>query len=294
MDASGSPRDSGFISRSAHPFSGMASRSPIRIYLAILAIILVIGVIGFMILEGLTPLDSVYYVIVTVATVGYGDITAKTPAGKALAIFIIIAGFGSFVAVFANVVEKLVERSKARERRRKVNMIIGVFFSEFGTEMLGRLARSDPDAAEIRKDLVVKERWNPAEFRRAREQLAAHRYQIDGSRIDLDELRRFLREKRPFLLALMENPVLFEDDLFTGLLQGVFHLADELLRRGDLGGIPPSDRAHLVTDVSRVYRSLTLQWLDSMEHLKEHHPYLFSLAMRTNPFDEEAKVVVVE
>jgi hypothetical protein len=29
-----------------------------------------------------------------------------------------------------------------------------------------------------------------------------------------------------------------------------------------------------------------------MEHLKEHHPYLFSLAMRTNPFDPEADVVV--
>jgi hypothetical protein len=270
----------------------MASLSPLRIYLAILALVLVIGVIGFMILEGLTPLDSVYYVVVTVATVGYGDITPKTAAGKILGIVIIVAGFGSFVAVFANIVENLVGRSEARERRRKVNMIIGVFFSEFGTELLGRLARTDPDVAGIRKDLVVEERWTPAEFLRVREQLAGHRYRIDGSGIDLGELRRFLREKRPFLLALMENPVLFEDDLFTGLLQAVFHLADELLRRGDLSAIPPSDRAHLVTDAARVYRPLTLLWFDSMEHLKEHHPYLFSLAMRTNPFDEEARVEV--
>jgi hypothetical protein len=105
-------------------------------------------------------------------------------------------------------------------------------------------------------------------------------------------MRRFLREKRPFLLALMENPVLFEEDLFTSLLQAVFHLADELLRRGDLSAIPASDRAHLVTDAGRVYRPLVLQWVASMEHLKEHHPYLFSLAMRTNPFDDKASVVV--
>jgi len=41
-----------------------------------------------------------------------------------------------------------------------------------------------------------------------------------------------------------------------------------------------------------VYRPLALAWLDSTEHLKEHHPCPFSLAMRTNPFDKEAAVVV--
>jgi hypothetical protein len=272
----------------------MATLSPIRIYLAILATVVVIGVLGFMAIEGLAPLDAAYYVVVTVATVGYGDITPKTAAGRILAIFLILAGVGTFVAVFANVVENFVGRSEARERRRKVNMIIGVFFSEFGTEMLGRLARADPDAGGMWKDLVVKEGWTPAEFRRVREKLAGREYRLDGSKVDLEEMRRFLREKRPFLLALMENPVLFEDDLFTGLLQAVFHQADELLRRGDLSTIPPSDRAHLVTDAIRVYRPLALQWLDSMEHLKEHHPYLFSLAMRTNPFDENARVTVEE
>jgi hypothetical protein len=171
-------------------------------------------------------------------------------------------------------------------------MIIGVFFSEFGTEMLGKLARTDPDAGQIRQDLVVRDGWSPAEFRRVRERIAAHGCRVDGSRIDLEEMRGFLREKRPFLLALMENPVLFDENLFTSLLQAVFHLADELLRRGDLSALPPSDRAHLVADAGRAYRPLVLQWLDSMEHLKEHHPYLFSLAMRTNPFDEAASVVV--
>jgi voltage-gated potassium channel len=271
----------------------MVTLSPVRIYLGILAIVLVVGVLGFMSIEGLSPLDAVYYVIVTVATVGYGDITPRTGAGKILSIVVIIAGFGSFVAVFANVVENLVERSEAWDRRRKVNMIIGVFFSEFGTEMLGTLARLDPEAVGIRKDLVVREGWRGAEFRRAREDLMAYRYHIDGGRVDFERIRQFLREKRPFLLALMENPVLFEDDTFTNLLQAVFHLADELLRRGDLSAIPPSDHAHLVTDAGRVYRPLALQWLDSMEHLKEHHPYLFSLAMRTNPFDDEADVLVM-
>ena len=271
----------------------MASPSPLRIYLAILVLAFLIGILGSMAIEGLSPLDAAYFVVVTVATVGYGDITPQTPAGRALVIFIIIAGVGSFVAVFANAIEILVGRSEARERQRKVNMIIGVFFSEFGTEILGVLARTDPDSVKLRSDLLVQGTWTDAGFRRVRERLMAYGYRVDGSRVDLEKIRQFLRKKRPFLLALMENPVLFEDDTFSDLLQTVFHLADELLRRGDLSAIPPSDHAHLVTDIERVYRPLTLQWLDSMEHLKVHHPYLFSLAMRTNPFDEKASVVVM-
>jgi len=270
----------------------MASVSPIRIYVTILVLACIVGVFGSMAVEGLSPLDAVYYVVATIATVGYGDIAPKTPAGRALAIFLILAGVGSFVAVFANTIEILVGRTETRERRRKVSMIIGVFFSEFGTEMLGSLAAKDPDAGKIRSDLLVRSAWTDAEFGRVRGKISAYGYRVDGSRVDLEGLRRFLKEKRPFLLALMENPVLFEDDSFTNLLQAVFHLADELLRRGDLSAIPPSDHAHLVTDTERVYRPLALLWLDSMEHLKEHHPYLFSLAMRTNPFDSEADVVV--
>jgi hypothetical protein len=33
-------------------------------------------------------------------------------------------------------------------------------------------------------------------------------------------------------------------------------------------------------------------WLDYVRHLKDGYPYLFSLAMRTNPLDETASPVV--
>jgi hypothetical protein len=34
------------------------------------------------------------------------------------------------------------------------------------------------------------------------------------------------------------------------------------------------------------------QWLDYLRYLKTNYPYLFSLAIRTNPFDEKASPVV--
>jgi hypothetical protein len=42
----------------------------------------------------------------------------------------------------------------------------------------------------------------------------------------------------------------------------------------------------------RVHRQLVEQWISYMHHLKADYPFLFSLALRTNPFDPEAKVEV--
>ncbi|MDD5585217.1 MAG: hypothetical protein PHV55_09220 [Candidatus Omnitrophica bacterium] len=45
-------------------------------------------------------------------------------------------------------------------------------------------------------------------------------------------------------------------------------------------------------DMKRAYQQLILRWLDYMKYLKQDYPYLFSLAMRTNPFDANAAVEV--
>jgi hypothetical protein len=47
-------------------------------------------------------------------------------------------------------------------------------------------------------------------------------------------------------------------------------------------------------DIKRTYVALIDRWLPYMKHLKETYPYLFSLAVRTNPFDPEASVTVQE
>jgi hypothetical protein len=44
----------------------------------------------------------------------------------------------------------------------------------------------------------------------------------------------------------------------------------------------------------RTYSRLISEWLNYMWHLRQHYPYLFSLAMRTNPFDLNASVEVRE
>jgi hypothetical protein len=37
---------------------------------------------------------------------------------------------------------------------------------------------------------------------------------------------------------------------------------------------------------------MMIEWLTYMQYLKQYYPYLFSLAMRKNPFDRNASVIV--
>ena len=60
--------------------------------------LLVTGTVVFHFVEGWRWLDSFYFCVITLATVGYGDFTPKTDVGKLLAIVYIISGIGIFLA----------------------------------------------------------------------------------------------------------------------------------------------------------------------------------------------------
>ena len=93
-------------------------------------------------------------------------------------------------------------------------------------------------------------------------------------------------------MRLLENPLLLENESFTNLLRAVFHLTEELEHRRDLQDLLDSDYLHLAGDIERAYFLLVMEWMTYMRYLHSNYPYLFSLAMRTNPFDENACVVV--
>lgn len=63
--------------------------------------VVALGSIFFHIVEDWRWLDSIYFVIVTVATVGYGNIAPETDIGKIGNIIVIIVGIGLF-GIFAN------------------------------------------------------------------------------------------------------------------------------------------------------------------------------------------------
>ena len=211
-------------------------------------------------------------------------------------IFIYLLGDVAFIPLEVLVVSLVVHRAlSARERRskmQKLNMVIGTFFSELGTELLAYLSDFDPHADEIRNDLQMKADRATLDFGSMTTRLACYEHSVDITKIDLGTLRDMLSKRRDFLLRLLENPNMLEHESFTDLLWAVFHLAEELDYRPQMADLPMTDKEHIGNDIKRAYSAVSCQWISYMRHLEANYPYLFSLALRTNPFDKNASAIV--
>lgn len=245
-----------------------------------------------MILEELSPVDAFYFSIVTVATVGYGDIHPTTQAGKVLSIILIMGGVGTFLGVIASVTELLMTKREEQIRLQRLQMVLGLFCSEVATRLLELITTFDPNLDVLQKELVVTNNWSEDEFLRVNDSLKTYDYTVDIHRGKLQQLSDFLKEKDNLLANILGNPALLEHESFTGLLQAVFHLKEEFDHRVDLQHLPDNDYLHLAGDIRRVYVLLVQRWLEYMKYLKDNYPYLFSLAMRINPFDPNASPLV--
>jgi hypothetical protein len=266
----------------------------LRFFIVALGLLILTWSLAFMAVEKRSFVDAIYYTFVTVTTVGYGDIHPVSATGKMMAILIILSGTGMFGGLVASLTEVLLNRRERRVRMEKLNMVIGAFFSEVGSTLLVYFSDFDDRLEQIKGDLVVRGDWTAAQFQEVAERIRGYDYQVDATRIDFEHLRAFLAGHRGFMLRLLENPMLMEHEVFTDLLLAVFHLTEELAHRKKVIDLPAADRAHLAGDVKRIYGLLVHQWLDYLHYLKTNYPYLFSLAIRTNPFDEKADPVVTD
>ena len=86
-----------------------------RNILFVILLVIGIGTVFYHRVEGLSFLDSVYFCVMTLATVGYGDITPHTPAGKIFTIFYVLIGVG----IIASSVSYLLKRTAANRLQKK-------------------------------------------------------------------------------------------------------------------------------------------------------------------------------
>lgn len=87
------------------------------------------GTIGFMTVEHLSLFDAFYLTILTITTVGYGDIVPTTHLGKALALFISVLGIGTIITTLPIILLPMFEESfkkviRGMERIRFKNHVI--------------------------------------------------------------------------------------------------------------------------------------------------------------------------
>lgn len=182
------------------------------------------------------------------------------------------------------VLEQAISSREKNSRLENLNMVIGVFFSEVGFELVKYCSSFDSEYEINRRKLCISDNWTDQDFDNVGIAIKNHKFHIDSSLGSLDEFKDFLKKKRDFLLNLLGNPILLEHDVFSDLLWSVFHISDELNIRKDFNNISKEDHTHLSNDINRVYGTLIYQWLLYSKHLKSNYPYLFSLIVKKNPY----------
>jgi hypothetical protein len=196
------------------------------------------------------------------------------------------------VLIVSLIIERLLNEREKTALLKKMNMLVGAFYSEVGSDLIKYCSGFSPDLSELSRHLLVTQQWSGDDFSRARFLVGQANPHLDSRSADLEQLKTFLQGKRGFLLSLLANPNLLEHDAFTDLLWAVFHLMEELTSRDDFKNLPRTDYDHLSGDMKRAFTQLLTEWLSYMQHLQQDYPYLFSLAVRLNPLDPKATPVI--
>jgi voltage-gated potassium channel len=88
----------------------LASDRRLRPAFVIIGLLLAIGTIFYKIVEHWTWLDALYFSVIALSTVGFGDVTPETRLGKLFTIFYIVVGIGIFFVVINSIARIAAER----------------------------------------------------------------------------------------------------------------------------------------------------------------------------------------
>lgn len=196
------------------------------------------------------------------------------------------------VLIVTLILERILNARQKEENKRKQNVVISVFYSEVGTKGIASMSSYVSNMKGLQEVLDIKGNWKDEDFKKAVKSANSYQLDIHSENDNLNTLLDFLSAKKAFMLSLFENTNLLEHDAFTDMLWAVFHLLEELESRENLHSLPAKDLEHLSGDLKRAYKTLVIEWIYYMNHLRKEYPYLFSLAVRKSPFSENCSAVI--
>lgn len=138
-------------------------RNRLRIRYALLALLaaIVFGTIGFHLIEGWPLHDSLYVTVQTLTTVGYGDVTPSSAAGRSFAVVIMLTGYAGVALAASTIVQSVVKSELvAALGQRRQSKRMGKLHDHFiicgsgrvGSHMVRDLQRSGQSFVVIEKD----------------------------------------------------------------------------------------------------------------------------------------------
>jgi len=95
-----------------------------RSLVIILVVIILCGTVFYSLVEKWAVIDSIYFSIMTIATIGYGDLAPTTPLSKIFTIIMALSGIGIFVGIATRLAQEFTKneikkRHKHNSRRNE-------------------------------------------------------------------------------------------------------------------------------------------------------------------------------
>lgn len=131
----------------------------IRIALFAFLIIIPAGIIGFMVIEQMSLLDALYFTFVTLSTIGYGDISPATPAGKLFTMALIVFGLSSFAfaaqATIGIITSPIIRNARSRrQNQRRIDLLTGHYVICGAGELVDRTIEYVQQSADFRRRML--------------------------------------------------------------------------------------------------------------------------------------------
>jgi voltage-gated potassium channel len=174
-----------------------------RKLIAVLVLVLVVGTTGYIVIEGWSIFDSFYMTIITISTVGYGEVYPLSQAGKVFSAILIVSGVSTALYAFTNLIDYFIKSySMSLFRRRKMEDEIKKLEGHFilcGYDLIGQVI-----AQALREEgkpfVILTPTQEEVEQAQGRECLCLH-----GDPSDYETLRKAGIETARGLLAVTES-----------------------------------------------------------------------------------------
>lgn len=137
--------------------------SRVKIAFCLFALLMIGGTIGFTILEDWSLLDSLYMTIITLSTVGFGEIRPLSPAGRLFTALLILLGVGTLAYAATRMIEALLEQRLLHWRRMQMEIkrirdhVIVCGYGRMGQTVCAQLISRSVPLVVVERDRAVAE-----------------------------------------------------------------------------------------------------------------------------------------
>jgi voltage-gated potassium channel len=134
---------------------------PVLLGLVALCAVLAGGTLGYMAIEGWSALDALWMVMITLTTIGFGEVHPLSPNGRLFTLGLIVAGLGigtyTMTQITAQVVEGRFGAALATRRRRRQLETLNDHFIVVGYGRLGQTIVEELRASGVRVCVIEKD-----------------------------------------------------------------------------------------------------------------------------------------